>query len=90
MRGNLFSWFAVVVIHLEFLLFVDRVHYVLADDNAFLEHGMAQQFTNVCAVADGFGDNVTRTFECVLHARDTFSGVDKSRGKCFERRPVGS
>ena len=38
MRRDLLDRFAVVVIHLELLLFVDSVRRFLADDDAFLEH----------------------------------------------------
>jgi len=85
MRGNLLHRFPVVVVHLEFLLFVDGVRRFLADDDAFFKHGVTQQFANVRVVADGFGNDVACPFECIFHVRDTFLGVDKRSGECFER-----
>ena len=47
---------------------------------------MAQKLANVGVVADGFGEDVARAFERLLHAGDAFFGIDERRGKCFERR----
>ena len=68
-EGICFDGLAVVIVHLELLLFVDRVHRFLADDDAFLEHGVAQQLADIGVVADGFGQDVARAFQRLLDAR---------------------
>ena len=47
MRRDLFDGFAVVVIHLELLLFVGGIRHFPADDNAFFKHRLAKLLADI-------------------------------------------
>ncbi len=85
MRGDLFDRLAVVVIHGEFLLVVGSVGDFFADDDAFVEHGAAEELADVGTFADGFGDDVAGSFESFFCGGYAFFGVDESGGEGLER-----
>jgi hypothetical protein len=77
---------------LEFFLVIDRVERFLADDDAFLEQGLAECLTEVGVLTDGLGDDMAGAFEGVLdgaHAnlgqatRGTTRNVFRGERRCF-------
>src|SRR6202789_3109719 len=49
---------AIVIVHLEFFMFIDSVERFLADDDAFLEQELAECLTEVGVLTDGLGDDM--------------------------------
>ena len=92
-RGDGLYRLAIVIIHLEFFLFIDRVERFLADDDAFLEQELAECLTEVSVLTDGFGDDMAGAFEGVLDGGHFPFGADKGgcefgEGlRCWELRP---
>ena len=63
MRRNGLHWLAVVVVHFELFLLIDRIQRFFADDDAFLKHESTKDLAEVGVFADGFGDDVARAFD---------------------------
>ena len=76
-RGDGLYRLAIVIVHLEFFLLVDRVERFLADDDAFLEQELAQCLAEVGVLTDGLGDDVAGAFESVLDGGHFLFGADK-------------
>ncbi len=76
---------AIVVVHLELLLLVDRVGHLAADHHAFVEHELPQSLAQVGVLADHFGDDVARAFQRVGHTGNAFFRADERCGKNFQR-----
>ena len=89
MRRNFRRRLAVLVIHFELLLLVDRAVRFGGNDHAFVEHHLAQRFAEVGVLADHFGDDVARAFERFVDAGDAFFGVDEGRREFGERHGRG-
>ncbi len=92
-RGDGLYRLAIVVVHLELFLLVDRVEGFLADDDAFLEQELAESLAEVGVLADGFGDDMAGAFEGILDGGDFLFGADKGGRefgeglRCWELRP---
>src|ERR1700722_13871543 len=84
MRRDCLHYLAILVIHLEFFLLVDGIDRLAANDNAFLEHEMAQSFSQIWIFADDLGDNMARAFEGILCRINLLLRIDEAGGE-FEQ-----
>src|SRR5260370_18102636 len=71
---------AVVVVHFELFLLIDRVEGLFTDNDPFIKHELAQGLAKVRAFANRLGDDVTGAFEGVLDSSHFPFGVDKCGG----------
>src|ERR1700722_10657277 len=76
---------AILVIHLEFFLLVDSIDRLATDDDALLEHEMAERLTQISILADDLCNDVTRAFQSFLNRADLFLSIDKAGGKLRQR-----
>ena len=89
-RGDLFDGLAVVVIHGEFLVGVGGVGDFFADDDAFVEHGAAEELADVGTFADGFGDDAGEPSSASSVVTTFLAGSMKVAAKVLSGAGVGS
>ena len=84
--GNRLHRLPVLVVHLELLLFVLAIHGLFTNDDALFRHRPAQHLADIGVIADGFGDDVTGSFQSLINVRDALCGVHKRSGERSERQ----
>jgi hypothetical protein len=84
-RRNRLHRLAILVVHLELLLLVDRVQRLLADDDAFVVHHRTQRLAQVGVLADRLRNDVPSAFERVLDRRHLLLRVHEGHGKLRQR-----
>jgi hypothetical protein len=88
-RRNLLYRLAVIVIHLELLLFIDGVGCHLAHDHALVEHRLAEFLAYIRRVGDHLSHDVARALERLIGIRDALLRIHKSCRKCYEQTRTG-
>src|ERR1700722_16405510 len=68
---------AIVIVHLELFLLIYCIQSLFADNNALIEHELAQGLAEVGVLADGLSDNVAGAFECGLDRGDFPFWIDE-------------
>ena len=76
---------AVVVIHLELILLVDRIRCLAADHCSFFKHQLPEAFAHVSVLTDHLRDDVPRAFQGLFGTGDALFRTDEVSGEQFER-----